>query len=215
MARSVVRSLFAASAAVLAVTPSPAAPQSWFMDIAFDQSFSSSDPFRDPGGFSASTGAVAVWGPVGLHATFRRVTDGGEESFRDCEEAPASCVPGTLAVSYTMRSAGLGISYDFINPTDVMLTLGLTATRNWRTERVDHLATGQRFVNDLPTGLGVSASAHLRLRPLLGALRPEFSVRYDYSGSGECAADAACLAGHEAYGVSIGFSWVLREPRQD
>lgn len=215
MARPVVRSFLAASVAVLAAVPTTVGAQHWFMDVAFDQSFSSTDPFRNPDGFSASTGAVAVWGPLGLHATYRSVTDGGDDVFQDCAEAPASCVPGALAVSYRMRSLGLGISYDFINPTDVMLTLGLTATRNERTERVDHLATGQRFVRRMPTSLGLAASAHLRLRPLLSGIRPEFSVRYDYSGSGECAADAACLDGHEAFGVSVGFSWVFREPRQD
>lgn len=191
------------------------AAQSWFMDVAFDQSFSSNDPLHSPGGFAGSMGAVAVWGPLGIHATYRDVSDGGDDMLQDCGGAPASCVPGTLAVSYQMKSAGLGISYDFINPTDVMLTLGVTATKNWRTERVEHLSTGAQFLNDLPTSYGVLASAHLRLRPLITGIRPEFSVYYDHSGRGECQADAACWRGHKAFGLAVGFSWVLGPSRQD
>ncbi|MGD2047152.1 MAG: hypothetical protein PVJ80_13035 [Gemmatimonadota bacterium] len=215
MRRDRVCTLFILLVVAAALHASRAAAQGWFVDMAFDQSFSSNDYLHSPGGFAASTGAVAVWGPLGFHVMYRDISDGGDDILQDCGEAPAPCVPGTLAVSYEMKSAGLGISYDFVNPTDVMLTLGLTATRNWRTERVEHLSTGARFVNDLPTSYGLTASAHLRLRPLLTGIRPEFTVYYDHSGRGQCQADAACWRGHKAFGLALGFSWVLRPSRQD
>lgn len=188
--------------------------QDWFLDAAFDQSFSSGDPLRSPGGFSASTGGIAIWGPVGVHALFRDVSEGGEDISLDCAGVPAPCVPGVLGVSYQMKSLGFGLSYDFINPTDVMLTLAATGTRNWRRERIRHLGTGQPYDHELSASLGFSASAHLRLRPLMSGMRPELSLRYDRSGRGDCLPDAACWQGHGAFGVSVGFSWVLRERRE-
>lgn len=215
MARSLVCAPLAACMLFSALCVSAAEAQDWLADVAFDQSFSSSDPLRSPGGIVANAGALAVWGPFGLHATFRSLWDGGDDLFQDCVDAGASCVPGALGVSYRVRSAGLGISYDFVNPTDVFLTLGLIATRNWRSERVEHQATGARAENELPVSWGLSASAHLRLRPLLGSMRPEFSMHYDYSGRGECAADAACWPGQRAFGLSIGLGWVFRSDRED
>jgi hypothetical protein len=208
--RSVVVALFG-----LSVLAPVVQAQDWFMDWAFEQSFSGSDPFRSPGGFTASAGAIALAGPFGVHATYRNVSDGGDDLTQDCVGAAAGCVPGTLSVSYDMRTVGVGVSYDFINPTDVMLTLALTGTRNWPTERIRHVVTGQRFRNDLASTLGFIASAHLRLRPVLGGIRPEFSVHYDRSGGGDCAADAACWGGRSAFGVSVGFGWVLRASRED
>ena len=208
----------AAAVACLVVVALPGSrlqAQDWFLDVALDQSFSSSDPLRSPGGYSVSTGGVAVWGPIGFQATYRDLSEGGEDIRLDCAVVTTPCVPGTLDVSYQMRSAGLGISYDFINPTDVMLTLALTGTRHWRKERLRHLSTGEPFDHELSASLGLSASAHLRLRPLLSGMRPEFGLRYEVSGSGDCAADGPCWPGHNAFGVSVGFSWVLRAERDD
>lgn len=188
--------------------------QDWFMDWAFEQSFSSTDPLRSPGGFTASAGAIAVWGPIGVHATVRSISEGAD-LVQECDGAGPSCVPGTLDVFYGMRSLGLGLSYDFVNPTDVLLTLALTGTKNWRTERIDHSVTGDRSARDLTSSLGLSASAHLRLRPLLGGLRPEFSVRYDYSGDGTCDASNPCWEERSAFGVSVGLGWVLRANAPD
>lgn len=187
--------------------------QDWFLDVAVDRAFSSSDLLRSPGGFSAGTGAIAVWGPLGFHVTYRDVSDGGDDFATDCSGTSLPCDPGTFAVSYEERAAGLGISYDFINPTDVMLTLAFTGTRNWRREKVTHLSTGRPYDHEVSSSFGFSAAAQLRLRPLMGGMRPELGLRYDHSGRGRCGVDIACWQGHDAFGLSFGFSWVLRERR--
>jgi hypothetical protein len=199
----------------MALSGAAISAQDWYLDATFDQSFSSRDPLRTPGGFSVSTGGIAVLGPIGFHGLYRTLKEGGDDISMDCAGVLAPCVPGTLGVSYEMRSAGVGISYDFINPTDVMLTLALTGTRNWRRERLTHRVTGQPFDHELSASLGLSASAHLRLRPLVSGMRPEFAVRYDHSGRGACASGSACWQGHRAFGLSIGVGWVLRVGRAD
>ena len=198
---------------VLASSGSTVEAQDWFLDVAFDQSFSSNDPLRSPSGFSVGAGVIALWGPVGVHASYRDVADAGDDIVLDCADGPASCVPGTLGVTYQLKAAGVGISYDFINPTGVMLTLAVTGTRNWRREKVRHSATGQAYDHELSASLGVAASAHLRLRPLGGGMRPELGLHYRSSGRGDCVAGAACWQGRRALGISVGFSWVLRTGR--
>lgn len=201
-------------AAVVAVMggclPSAARAQDWFLDWALDQSFSSTDPFRSPRGFTASTGGIALVGPFGAHVSFARVTDGGPDIFQDCAGLAGACVPGTLRSSYAMKTVGVGLSYDFVNPTDVMLTLGLTGTRSWHSEHLRDVATGEQFRNDLPSSLGFSASAHLRLRPMLSGIRPEFAVHYDYGARVARALDSS----RNAFGVSIGLGWVVRPQRR-
>jgi hypothetical protein len=159
-------------------------------------------------------GAIAVVGPFGFHVTYGRVTDAGADVLQDCVDAPTPCTPGRLSTSFGMRTAGIGISYDFVNPTDVMLTLALTGTKSWHTERLENPETGDRLENDLTSNLGFSTSAHLRLRPVLGGIRPELGVHYDRGGRGECASAAPCWGGRNAFGFSVGLGWVIRPPRE-
>lgn len=194
--------------------PRAARAQDWFLDGSLDQSFSSTEPYRSPRGLTANMGAIALLGPFGAHVSFSAVTDGGPDLLQDCTGAPASCVPGMLSTSYRMKTVGLGVSYDFVNPTDVMLTLGLTGTKSWHTERLEHLGTGGRLENDLASSLGFSASAHLRLRPVLSGIRPEIGIHYDHAARGDCRADAACRSGRNAFGVSVGLGWVIRPPHE-
>ena len=215
MTRVRVRMAVAASLLCSALCGSEAQAQDWFLDLGLEQAFSSGAPLHSPRGFSASLGSIAAWGPIGFHASYRDVAEGGHDIITDCTGAPLACDPGTFRVRYEMRSAGLGISYDFINPTDVMLTLAVTGTRNWRYERITHRATGQPYDHEVPTSLGFSASAHLRLRPWMSGMRPEFGVRYDYSGQGACGPEVACWQRHDAFGLSFGFSWVARARRHE
>jgi len=194
-------------AVAVAVDTSPIRAQDWFADLSIDQSFSSSDPYRSPRGFTAGMGGIAVVGPFGFHVTHSRVSDSGGDVLQDCLGAPTPCTPGTLVTSFDMRTAGVGVSYDFINPTDVMLTLSLTGTKSWHTERFEDVVTGARSESDLTSNLGFSASAQLRLRPVLAGIPPEFGVHYDHGGRGE-------WGGRNAFGFSAGLGWVLRPPHE-
>jgi hypothetical protein len=215
MDRSKAWSAWMLSALIAVALPTAAEAQDWFVDWAFEKSFTSTEPYRSPDGFTVGIGGMALWGPLGLEATYRSLSSASRAVPQDCAGAPASCVPGSLRMSYRMRTAGLGVSYDFVNPTDVVLTVTVAGTKNWHREHARHLDTGERFGNDLASSLGFSTSAHLRLRPILSGLRPELTVRYDRSGSGHCSTEPACVTGQSAFGVSVGFGWVLRPPRRD
>lgn len=190
---------------VMAVGAPGLQAQDWFLDGSVDQSFSSSDPYRSPRGFTAAAGTIALVGPFGFHVTYGQVSDSGPDVLQDCSGAATPCVPGALSTSFSMRTAGVGVSYDFVNPTDVMLTLSLTGTKSWHTERLVHRVTGVRSENDLTSNLGFSAAAQLRLRPVLAGVRPEFTIHYDHGGRGE-------WGGRNALGFSVGFGWVVRTP---
>lgn len=204
----------AASLTCLAVLTSGADAQDWFVGGALDRSFSGSAPYRAPGGFTLGAGGVAIAGPFGLQAAYTKISAGGDEVVRDCVGSGPSCVPGTLATGYALRTLGLGLSYDFVNPTDVMLTLALTGTKSWHDEEVEHLATGSSSRHELASSLGLSLSAHLRLRPVVSVIRPELILHYDYNGRGECAAGTACWSGRSAFGVALGVGVVLRPARE-
>jgi hypothetical protein len=207
MARSRLSWYAIAMVAVATVNARPVRAQDWFVDWSIDQSFSSSDPYRSPRGFTAGLGGIAVVGPFGFHVSYSRVSDSGEDVLQDCLLAPTPCVPGPLSTSFGMRTAGIGVSYDFVNPTDVMLTLSLTGTKSWHTVRHEHLATGDRSESHLASNLGFSGSAQLRLRPVFAGIRPELTVHYDHGGRGE-------WGGRNAFGFSAGLGWVLRRPHE-
>lgn len=200
-------SLGAITSVIVAVEASPIQAQDWFMDGSIDQSFSSSDPYRSPRGFTAATGALAVLGPVGFHVSYSQVTDGGADVPQNCAGAPAPCAPGMLSTSFGMRTVGIGVSYDFVNPTDVMLTLSVTGTKSWHSQRLEHLATGDRTESDLAPNLGFSTALQLRLRPMLAGIRPEFAVHYDHGGRG-------AWVSRDALGFSVGLGWVIRPSRE-
>jgi hypothetical protein len=178
------------------------------VDVAFDQSFTSLDPLPSPTGLTLTAGAIRLWGPLGVQATFRSVSEPGGVVDQRC--GFESCVPGPFEQAYVMRTAGIGLSYDFVNPVDVWLTLVLSGTANWQVERLQHLESGERTTLDSGgADLGVAAAAHLRLWPLLFGLRPEITLHYDRVFPSECMLDAACWPARDVFGISAGFGWVF------
>jgi hypothetical protein len=120
-------------------------------------------------------------------------------------------VSGPLFRSYTLRTLGVGLSYDFVNPTGVFLTMALTGGSNWQIERIedrgtDETSTASRTGSDL----GLGASMHLRLRPVFVGARPTFAVRYERMWGDACLGglDSACLPGRSVT-LSAGLSWVF------
>ena len=108
-----------------------------------------------------------------------------------------------------MRTLGVGLTYDFVNPVDVWLTLVLSGTANWHSERFRHVQTGEHTT--LGSGgaeFGIATAAYLRLRPLVLGLRPAVSFHYDRIFAGECAPDAPCWPSRDVFGLSAGFGWV-------
>lgn len=190
----------------LAVLPSRAGAQAFFLDASVDQAYAS-DPLPSPSGFSVAIGRTSIIGPLGIHAGFRTLHEAGAESVAEyCTFA--QCTPGPFEQDYSMRIVYGGLSYDFRNPTDVYLNLGLNVGRNQQTERLTHLEDGE----DLKVGPGaqttVGGSVDLRLRPLLGPLRPHFSGRYDRIMESECPADGICAPSRDVWSISVGLSWV-------
>jgi hypothetical protein len=178
------------------------------LDVAFDQSFTSLDPLPSPTGYTLTAGAIRLWGPLGVQAMFRSVSEPGGVVDQSC--GFESCVPGPFEQTHAMRTAGLGLSYDFVNPVDVWLTLVLSGTANWQVERLRHVESGERTTLDSGvTDVGVAAAAHLRLRPLWLGLRPEISLHYDRVFASDCRLDAACWPARDVFGISVGFGWIF------
>jgi hypothetical protein len=178
------------------------------VDVAFVQSFTSLDPLPSPAGVTLTAGALRLWGPLGVQATFRSVSEPGPMVEERC--GFESCVTGPFEQTHAMRTAALGLSYDFVNPVDVWLTLVVSGTANWHVERFRHVETGERTSLDSGgTDYGVAAAAHLRLRPVVLGLRPEISLHYDHVFAGACLPDAACWPSRDVFGISAGFGWVL------
>lgn len=212
MGRVRTRWLFAVCmAAAVSGTGRETAAQALVIDAALNQSFTSVDPLTSPMGLSVSVGGVGLWGPMGFHASYRDVREDVGEVAQSC--GPSSCVSGPFDQSYSMKTVGFGISYDFVNPTDVMLTLGLNGASNWQVEGLTHLQTGERSGNSTGSNYSLGVSADLRLRPVTGRIRPLLSLRYDRIRDGRCEADAACLRGRSVFGFAAGVSWVLRPRR--
>jgi hypothetical protein len=182
--------------------------QALAVDLAFDQSFTSLDPLPSPAGFTLTASGIRLWGPLGVQVSFRSVSEPGGMLDQHC--GFDGCVQGPFEQTYAMRTAGLGVSYDFVNPLDVWPKLVFSATANWQVERLRHLESGERTRID-PGGadLGAAAAAHLRLRPLVLGLRPELSLHYDRVFASDCLLDAPCWPARSVFGISAGFGWVF------
>lgn len=198
--------IWTALTAALAIGPSRIEGQAFFVDASVDQAYAS-DPLPSPLGFSVAVGRTSIVGPLGVHAGFRTLYEPGAESM------PAYCTftgcrAGPFEQDYRMRMFYGGVSYDFRNPTDVYLNLGVNVGRNQQTEYLTHLEDGE----DLEVGPGaqttVGGSMDLRLRPLIGPLRPVFSGRYDRVMESECPADGICAPSRDVWSISVGLSWV-------
>ena len=196
------------STAILALLPAPqpAEAQAFFLDVALDQGYAS-DPLPSPFGFSVAMGRTSMLGPLGIHAGYRTLyEEGADEIAQHC--GFASCTPGPFEQSYSMRLVYLGLSYDFPNPTDVYLNLGLNVGRNQQTEHLTHVDSGSKIEMGPADETTLGGSVDLRLRPLLGPLRPAFSARYDRIFESDCVADGICLPGRDVWSLSVGLSWV-------
>lgn len=183
------------------------AAQALSVDVAVDQSFTSLDPLPSPFGFAISTGGIRLWGPFGVQASFRSVSDPGGTVDQRC--GVSTCVDGLFERSNHMRTVGFGLTFDFVNPVDVWLTLVLSGTANWQSERFRHIQTGeQATLESSGADLGLASAAYLRLRPLVLGLRPEVSLHFDRIFAGACAADAPCWPSRNVFGLSAGLGWV-------
>lgn len=204
------RGIFTAFAVVIASvvvgTPSDAEAQAFFVDASVDQAYAA-DPLPSPVGFSVAAGRTSLVGPLGVHAGFRTLYEqGADELAQHC--GFASCAPGPFDQSYSMRLIYLGLSYDFPNPTDVYLNLGLNVGRNQQTEHLTHRDTGEESKLGPEDETTLGGSVDLRLRPLIGPLRPVFSGRYDRIFAQDCPADGICFPARDVWSISVGLSWV-------
>jgi len=195
------------------VSPPDLEAQAPFIDVGLQQSFTSSAALRTPLGVSAALGVLGLWGPMGVEVSYRDVSEGGGPIGQPCDIA--QCPEGGFVDrSLSLRTLGVGISYDIENPTDVMLTLGLHGALNRQTEHLTDIDTGVRSsVTGTDSDFSFGLSADLRLRPVVSRLRPAFTFRYDRVSTITCAADAACFGGRNVWGLSAGISWVLRAKR--
>lgn len=194
-----------AGLATMAVTPGVAA-QAYFVDASMDQAYAS-DPLPSPFGFSVALGRTSLIGPWGLHVAWQSLSERGDSAIPQiCGES--ACVDGPFDQSFSMRTMSVGLSYDFRNPVDVYLNLGLNAGRTRQIERLTHLDTGEETEDPTDWDHSLGGSLDLRLRPLFGPLRPAFSLRYDRIFGGSCAADAPCLPDRSVWSLSAGLSWV-------
>ena len=200
-------SLFAAS--VTAAAPTGLAAQTFFLDGMLNQAYTS-DPLPSPMGFAIQAGRTGIWGPLGLQFLYRQVFEDGGEVAQSC--GFASCIDGPFNQSYSMRTVGMGLSYDFINPTDVVLTLAMNAGANWQLESLEHIDSGEELTGtEIGSDYSLGGSLDLRLRPWLGPLRPVFSVRYDRIWAGDCAADTSCGSDRNAWAFSAGLGVAVRK----
>lgn len=197
-------------AAVL--SPSDVTGQVPFIDLGLSQSYTSSDALRTPVGISIVVGGLGLLGPLGLEASYRDMSEDGGQITQTCLSAP--CTGAIFDRSYSLRTIGLGISYDIENPTDVMLTLGVHGATNRQTEHLRDLDTGERFAHDgSDSDFSYGLSVDLRLRPVVSRIRPAFTIRYDRVSANTCAADAGCFGGRNVFAISAGVSWVQRARR--
>ncbi len=185
-----------------------ASAQAWSVDVSFDQSFTSHEPLPSPNGFLITAGVLRLWGPVGWQVSLRGVSEPGGIVPQQCNFS--SCVAGPFEQTHELQTLGLGLSYDFVNATDVWLTLVFSGTVNRQIERLRHVQTGEKTsIGPGGQDLGIAAAAHLRLRPLVLGLRPELALHYDRVFASDCAADAPCWPSRDVFGISAGFGWVL------
>lgn len=192
--------------AALAATPTALDGQAFFVDASVDQAYAS-DPLPSPIGFAATVGRTSIVGPLGLHAGFRTLHEGGADDVaQHC--TGASCAPGPFDQAFSMRLIYVGISHDFRNPTDVYLNLGLNVGRSQETERLTHHDSGDEIEVEPAGATTLGGSLDLRLRPWIGPLRPVFSARFDHIFESSCPADGACPPARDVWSLSVGLSWV-------
>ena len=183
-----------------------------FIDAGLNQSYTSSDALGSPLGFSVVVGGLGLLGPLGLEVSYRDLSEGAGQIAQTCEML--ECTLGPFDRSFSLRTIGVGISYDIENPTDVMLTLGLHGATNRQTEHLRNVETGARTdAGESDSDYSVGFSADLRLRPVMARLRPAFTVRYDRVSQGSCPAGASCFRGRDVVSISAGVSWVQRAKR--
>ena len=201
--RALVALVVVAGAATL---PADVEAQAFFVDVAASQAFGT-DPLPSPTGFSVALGRTDIVGPLGLHAGYRTLHEGGARNIPQvC--GFADCTPGPFDQSFATRMTYVGVSYDFPNATDVYLNLGLNVGTNDQIETLVHLDTGSETEDRVSAETSLGGSIDLRLRPLLGPLRPAFNGRYDRIFGGSCAADASCFPDRSVWSVAVGLSWV-------
>jgi hypothetical protein len=182
--------------------------QVWSLDVGYDQSFTSLDPLPSPTGYALAVAGMGLWGPLGIQASFRGVSERGGTVDQSC--GLASCAMGPFDQTHTMRTAGFGLSYDLVSPMDLRLSLVFSGTATWQVERLRHVETGERSTLDAGgADVGASVAAYLGLRPLLLGLRPRFGLRYDRVFASDCVPDAPCWPGRDVFGVSAGVGWVF------
>lgn len=199
-------SLFALAAAAIVGTPTAVQAQAFFVDASVDQAYAS-EPLSSPLGFTVAVGRTSIVGPIGIHAGFRALYEPGAESVsQHCTFA--GCTTGPFEQEYALQMFYGGVSYDFRNPTDVYLNLGLNVGRNQQTEHLTHLEGGEDLEVEPSAQTTVGGSVDLRLRPLIGPLRPVFSGRYDHIMESECPADGICAPSRGVWSISVGLSWV-------
>lgn len=193
--------------AILAIVPSRLEAQAFFLDASVDQAYAS-DPLPSPLGFSVALGRTSIVGPLGLHAGFRTLYEPGAENVSQYCTFATECTAGPFEQEYSMRMIYAGLSYDFRNPTDVYLNLGLNVGRNQQTEHLTHREGGEDLEVGPSAQTTVGGSVDLRLRPFLGPFRPVFSSRYDRIMESECPADGICAPSRDVWSISVGLSWV-------
>lgn len=192
--------------AAMTFAPAAGSAQAYFVDVSIDQAYAS-EPLPSPFGFSVALGRTSLVGPWGLHLSWRSVSEQGDHGLPQvCGQT--TCVDGPFDQSFSMRTMALGLSYDFQNPVDVYLNLGLNAGRTRQIEHLTHLDTGEETDERTDWDYSLGGSLDLRLRPLVGPLRPAFGARYDRIFGGACTPDASCLPDRSVWSLSAGLSWV-------
>lgn len=195
-----------AALAVALPGPRDVAAQAFFVDVHLDQAYAE-EPLSSPLGFSVALGRTSLVGPLGLQAGFLAVYEHGTESLAQyCTFF--GCTDGPFDQSYSTRLAWLGLSYDFRNRTDVYMNLGVNVGTHRQVEHLEQVDTGEELEDRLGRETTLGGSLDLRLRPLIGPLRPSFTGRYDRIFAGDCAADATCLPDRDVWSFSVGLSWV-------
>lgn len=191
--------------AALWSTPRSATAQAFFIDAQVNQGFAD-DPLPTPVGFSFAMGRTSMLGPWGIHAGLRQLYEDGEEQSQYCNFD--SCTPGPFDQTHAMQLIYLGLSYDYPNPTDVYLNLGVNVGRTQQTERLAHTTSGEEMKLSGGDETTLGGAIDLRLRPFIGPLRPAFTARYDRIFQADCVADGICFPARDLWSVSVGLSWV-------
>lgn len=197
--------VLAALGALFATAPTAAHAQAFFVDVSVNQAFAS-DPLPTPVGFSVALGRTSILGPLGIHAGLRQLHEKGGEVAQHC--GFAGCTPGPFDQSHSLDLIYVGLSYDFPNPTDVYLNLGLNLGSARQTEHLTHTTSGEEIDVGAGDETTLGGAVDLRLRPLIGPLRPAFAARYDRIFESDCPADSTCFPGRDVWSLSVGLSWV-------